>query len=163
MTLRRCVAAMAPLLGAVWGCGTSTEPSAKVTAISPAFGFNDAALPATITGESFRPSLRFDTMGGAASAEAGAFAGALTPVGGAAADSIPLGEVTWQSATTLAAMIPPGVPRGRYDVAITDPRGARVQLDDAFESLGPDTEAPAVTIARPAPGTLITGATTVTV
>src|SRR6478672_541095 len=163
MTLRRCVATMAPLLGAVSGCGTSTEPSATVTAVSPAFGFNDTALPVTIAGESFRPAFRFDTMGAAASTEASAFSATLTPVGGSASDSISLGDVAWQSPSALAATIPAGVPKGHYDVVVTDPRGTHVQLDDGFVSLGPDTDAPTVMIVSPAPGTLITGGTTVTV
>src|SRR5207344_1006474 len=52
MTPRRCVAAVAPLIGAVWGCGASTEQSAKVTAMSPASAFNDVAFPASIAGDS---------------------------------------------------------------------------------------------------------------
>ena len=65
MTPRRCVAAMASLIGAVWGCGASTEPNAKVTAMSPASAFNDVAFPASIAGDAFRPAYRFDTMAAA--------------------------------------------------------------------------------------------------
>ena len=97
MTPRRCVAALAPLIGAVWGCGASTEQNAKVTAISPGAAFNDVAFPVSISGDAFRPIYRFDTMAAATQSESGSFSVALTPAGGgaAAADSVPLDGVTW--------------------------------------------------------------------
>ena len=118
MTPRRCVAAVAPLIGAVWGCGASTEQNAKVTAMSPASAFNDVAFPASIAGDSFRPIYRFDTMAAATESESGSFSAALTPAGasttnGSAADAFSLGDVTWQSPEAIAAMVPAGIPAGR--------------------------------------------------
>src|SRR4051794_1295533 len=171
MTPRRCVAALAPLFGAVWGCGASTEQHAVVIAISPASAFNDVAFPVSIAGDdrhAFRPVYRFDTMAAATQEEIGAFSAALTPAGGStmngsAADSVALGGVTWRSATELAATVPAGIPAGAYDVVVIDPRGAPVQLDAGFHSLGPDTEPPAAHIERPVAGSLIAAGTTVTV
>src|SRR3954452_4096307 len=97
MTPRTCVAAVAPLIGAVWGCGASTEPDAMVSAMSPAAAFNDAAFAVSITAKAFRPVYRFDTMAASTQAEHGSFAAVLTPVGGSAADAVPLGGVIWQS------------------------------------------------------------------
>src|SRR3954470_7409047 len=163
MTPRRCVAALAPLFGAFWGCGASTEQHAVVTGITPAAAFNDVAFPVSIAGDmrdSFRPVYRFDTMAAATQEENGSFSAALTPaegstMNGAATDSIALGGVTWQSPTMLAATVPAGIPFGPYDVVVTDPRGPRAQLAGGFFSLGPDMEPPAAHIERPVAGSLI--------
>src|SRR3954471_14505120 len=172
MTPRRCVAALAPLFGAFWGCGASTEQLAEVTSITPASAFNDVAFPVSIAAGdprySFRPVYRFDTMAASTQEENGSFSAALTPaegstMNGAATDSIALGGVTWQSPTMLAATVPAGIPFGPYDVVVTDPRGARAQLAGGFFSLGPDMEPPAVHIERPVAGSLIAAGTTVTV
>jgi hypothetical protein len=163
MTPRRCVAAMAPLIGAVWGCGASTEKDAEITSIVPATAFNDVGFPVSIVGGSFRPIYRFDTMAAATQEDSGSFSAALLPAGGSDAESILLGGVTWQSPKALAATVPAGVPAGSYDVVVTDPRGSRVQLDGAFVSLGPDTEAPSVRLDSPVARSLIAGGTTVTV
>src|SRR4051794_32603890 len=166
MTPRRCVAALAPLFGAFWGCGASTEQHVVVSAITPASAFNDVAFPVSIAGDAFRPIYRFDTMAAATQEEIGSFSAALTPSGGlmdgSAADSIALGGVAWQSPAALAATAPAGIPAGRYDVVVIDPRGARAQLEAGFLSLGPDMEPPAVHIETPVAGSLIGAGTTVT-
>jgi hypothetical protein len=154
---------MAALLGAVWGYGANTEPPANVIAISPAIAFNDAALTVSIVGGYFRPTYGFDTMAAAANTNVGTFSAALTPVGGSATDSIALAGVTWQSPKALVATVPAGVPEGRYDVTVTDPRGARMQLDGGFVSLGADTARPTVTVESPPAGTLVAAGTRVTV
>jgi hypothetical protein len=163
MTPRTCVAAVAPLIGAVWGCGASTEPDAMVSAMSPAAAFNDAAFAVSITAKAFRPVYRFDTMAASTQAEHGSFAAVLTPVGGSAADAVPLGGVIWQSPEALAATAPAGIPAGTYDVVVTDPRGGRGQLDGGFLSLGPDLHGPTVRVATPPARRLIAAGTTVTV
>lgn len=163
MTPSRCVAAVAPLIGALWGCSANSEQTATVNAISPAAAFNDVAFPASIVGDSFRPIYRFDTMAAATDEESSAFAVHLRPVGGSDMESIALDGVTWTSPTGISATIPAGVPAGPYDVVVTDPRGTSVQLDGGFLSLGPDTIAPTISIERPAPRALIAAGTTVTV
>jgi hypothetical protein len=163
MTPRTCVAALAPLIGAVWGCGASAEQDAQVTALSPAAAFNDVGFAVSIGGKAFRPVYRFDTMSASTQADHSSFAAVLTPAGGSAADSVPLGAVTWQSPEELAATAPAGLPAGTYDVVVTDPRGDRAQLDGAFLSLGPDLQPPEVHLESPVPGSLIAAGTTVTV
>jgi len=169
MTPTRCVAAVAPLIGALWGCSANSEQTATVTAISPTAAFNDVAFPASIVGDSFRPIYRFDTMAAATDEDSSAFSVHLRPVAGAVAgdgsdaDSVALGSVTWTSPQGISATIPAGVPAGTYDVVVTDPRGASVQLDAGFVSLGPDTVAPMIGIERPAPRALIAAGTSVTV
>jgi len=163
MTPTRCVAAVAPLIGALWGCSANTEQTAKVTAISPATAFNDVAFRASIVGDSFRPIYRFDTMAAATDEDSGAFSVHLRPVGGSDGDSVALDGVAWTSPQGIAATVPAGVPAGMYDVVVTDPRGASVELDAGFLSLGPDDVAPMIGIERPAPRALIAAGTTVTV
>jgi hypothetical protein len=48
-------------------------------------------------------------------------------------------------------MVPTGVPAGSYDVDVTDPRGQHTRLGEAFTSLGPDQDAPALASRRPGP------------
>jgi hypothetical protein len=163
MTRRRSAAAAASLIGAVWGCAANTETESKVTAIVPAAAFNDIAFPALIQGDSFRPTYRFDTMAAAAGTDVGTFTAALTPVGGAADAAIALEGVTWQSPWALAVTVPAGVPAGRYDVGVTDPRGRKMQLEKGFVSLGSDTVPPAVHVDAPAAGAIIGSGTTVQV
>ena len=63
-----------------------------------------------------------------------------------------LDAVTWQSPRSRwRAMVPAGVAAGAYDVVVTDPRGRRGTLPQAFTSLGPDLEAPTITILTPEP------------
>jgi hypothetical protein len=159
---------MAPLIGAVWGCGASTEQNAKVNAISPATAFNNVAFLASIAGDAFRPIYRFDTMAAATESESGSFSAALTGAEGAttngsAAASFALGDVVWQAPDALSGMVPAGIPAGPYDVVVTDPRGNRARLDTGFLSLGPDTQAPAVHIESPVARGLIAAGTNVTV
>ena len=159
MTGRRSAAATA-LIGAFWGCAANTETESKVTAIAPAAAFNDSAFPALIQGDAFRPIYRFDTMAAAAGTDVGSFSATLTPIDGPAEAAIALEGVTWQSPWAIAATVPAGVPAGRYDVAVTDPRGRKMQLAGGFVSLGSDTEPPLVAVDEPAPGAIIgTGAT----
>ena len=145
MTRRRSAAATASLIGFVCGCAASTERDSKVTAIDPATAFNDAAFIAQIQGGLFRPTYDFDTKAASAATEVATFSSVLQPVDGPATAAIPLDGVAWQSPTALTATVPAGVPAGRYDVVVKDPRGRRMQLDGGFVSLGADAEAPVVT------------------
>jgi hypothetical protein len=161
MTPSRRVAATASLIGAVWGCGASTEPNARVTAMVPDAAFNDAAFSALISGDSFRPAYSFDTMAAAAHTDVADFSAVVTPVAGGA--TIPLGGVSWQSSKALTATVPAGLPAGSYDVVVTDPRGNQLRLASGFLSLGHDDVPPAVTIDSPAPDSLVGEGSSVTV
>src|SRR3954468_5960648 len=165
MTPWRCAAA-ALLLGAGWGCAASNEPTFALTAVSPNMAFNDAPLALTVGGEPFRPTYRFDTMSGAAANEIGTFSVTLTSIPSPALPtpvSIQLDGVTWQSASKLTGTLPPGAPAGAYDVVVTDPRGQRKQLPQAFTSLGPDQQPPTITLLAPEAGTIIAAGTTISV
>jgi len=165
MTPGRCVAT-ASLLGAVWGCTASNEPMVELNTIKPNMAYNDAPLPLSIQGKKFRPTYRFDTMAGATETEVGTFSITLTSIPSPTLPSpieVALDAVVWNSPTALAAMLPAHVPAGAYDVVITDPRGQRVALPQAFTSLGPDDQPPTVTLLSPAPTTIVAAGTTITV
>ena len=74
-----------------------------------------------------------------------------------------LAEVSWLTIDALVATLPAAVPAGVYDVAVTDPRGRRTDLPGGFTSLGPDEDAPIVTIEAPKPGSIIGAETVVSV
>ncbi len=166
MTVRACAAATASLIGAAWGCGAASDPMATVDKVSPKMAYNNAPTTLQIGGGPFRPAYRFDTMAGAASANAGGFSVTLTSVPTAASDTpvtVQVAEVAWLTINALVATIPAAVPAGAYDVAVTDPRGRRTDLPGGFTSLGPDEEAPIVTIEAPKPGSIIGAETLVSV
>jgi hypothetical protein len=166
MTVRGCAAATASLLGAAWGCGTANDPVATVDKVSPEMAYNNAPTALQIRGGPFRPAYRFDTMAGAASANAAGFSVTLTSVPAAASAtpvSVHVAEVSWLAIDALVATLPAAVPAGLYDVAVTDPRGGRTDRREGFTSLGPDEDRPIVTIEAPRPGSIIGAETRVTV
>jgi hypothetical protein len=153
------------LLGAVAGCGLGADPPAVLVQIAPAMAYNDAPVAANIYGGTFRPAYQFDTMGGSAGIEVSGFSATLVasavspqqarPQPAMGADSFPLDQVTWVSVGILSALVPPGIPAGRYDLIVADPRGHSAQLAGAFTSLGPDSTPPTVQIKNPSDGGVI--------
>ncbi len=160
MTPWRC-AATALLLGAGWGCAASDEPSFALTAFSPDVAFNDAPLAVMVMGEPLRPTYRFDTMAGAAATDVGTFSVTLSSA--STPDSYHLDAVAWQSPQALTAILPARVPAGTYDVVVTDPRGQRRELSQAFTSLGPDLEPPTITFLTPEPHAIVAAGTMVSI
>jgi IPT/TIG domain-containing protein len=164
MSPKRCAAATVSLFGAVWGCAAKSETTATLTAISPEAAYNNAASTVLIEGGPFRPAYDFDTMRGAAKTDLDAYSVAVTavpapPAGG----TIRLEAVSWQSPSALVATVPAGLPAGVYDVAVTDPRGGRAVLEHGFVSLGPDDQAPGVTIESPKSSSIIGAGSTVSI
>jgi hypothetical protein len=165
MTARSRAAATASLVGAVWGCGASPEQGAALIAVSPPMAYNDGSSALLIEGGPFRPAYRFDTVSASSQTDLGGFSAQLVPAPnspGTATVPIELRAVSWQSTGALAAMVPTGVPAGSYDVDVTDPRGQHTRLGEAFTSLGPDQDAPALALEAPGPGSLVGALTTVT-
>jgi hypothetical protein len=165
MTPRSCAATVS-LLGVMWGCSASTEVTGSVTSIFPDVAYNDVPFAVQIDGTLFRPAYGFDTMAGTTAAETGDFSVTFVSIAGDAAPkpvAVALEAVDWKTPTELGATVPAGVPAGAYDVVVRDPRGWTGTLHQAFASLGPDTEAPALTINSPQPRTLIGALTTISV
>lgn len=83
--------------------------SPTVTAITPASGPTDTAIPVTITGDNFAP----------------------TP--SAYLNGYRLSSLTYQDPQTLNATVPTGLPVGVYSLTVTNPDGKSDTLVDAFE------------------------------
>jgi hypothetical protein len=153
-------AATASLVGAVWGCGASSEQTAALIAVSPPMAFNDSPAALVIEGGPFRPAYTFDTMNAASTIEVAAFSARLIPAPGspaAGSPSISIDPVTWLSPSALQATLPAGVPAGIYDVDVVDPRGQHNVLSGAFQSLGGDDQAPVLGLVTP-PAPAVIGA-----
>jgi hypothetical protein len=148
------------LLGAAAGCGLGAEPPAVLVQIQPAMAYNDAPVAANVYGSAFRPAYQFDTTAGTARVEIGGFSATLVaPVSSmTSSDSFALGNVTLVSVEILSALIPAGIPSGKYDLIVGDPSGHSTRLAQAFTSLGMDSIPPTVSITSPTDGSAI-GAT----
>jgi len=165
MTPRSCAATVS-LLGVMWGCSASTEATGSLTAIFPDVAYNDVPFTVQIYGMELRPAYAFDTMSATTAAEAGGYAVTLVSIAGGTMPmplSVALESVAWKTPAEMGATVPAGVAAGAYDVVVTDPRGFSATLHQAFTSLGPDTEAPGLTINSPLPRSLIGALTTISV
>jgi hypothetical protein len=157
-------ATAAMLLGAAAGCGVGAEQPATLTQMSPAMAYDEAALPAAIEGQGFRPAYRFDTGSGSAALEVTGFGATLVadppqPDGG----NYPLSGVMWESDTILGAEIPAGIPAGLYDLVVVDPGGHTARRPQAFASLGPDVTPPLVQVSSPSDGGALAAGATIAV
>ena len=75
----------------------------------------------------------------------------------------PLEGLAWKNGTELRANVPAGLAAGFYDVKLRDPRGNTAMLSAGFESLGPDLDAPTVSIADPVADIVVAAGTEVPV
>jgi hypothetical protein len=148
------VASLFALAGCAVACSGSTEPPVVVAAIQPAQAFNDAKVEIIIEGGPFRPAYDIDTTARNAVTELGAFSAVLSPSSGVGARRA-VDALTWLSTSELAALLPPGLEQGAYDVQVRDPRGALGIRPGGFTSLGHDAEPPAVAILEPTDGAVV--------
>jgi len=122
------VAALAALLLA--GCPRTQTVSGPVpVAMTPSLGTAVAALPVVITGQNFDAAVKADFKTGTSVMDA-AFQARLLPEGGGAA--VVLQGVTLTDKRLLQAQVPAGIPRGSYDLEVTDPAGRVGVLGQAF-------------------------------
>jgi hypothetical protein len=138
----------------VTACAGNTEPDVAISGVSPAAAYDREKVPIVIAGGPFRPVYEIQTGAGHATTQLGSFTGFIAPrtPGGT---PLPFDELTWVSSTELLAVVPAAVPEGQYDVVVRDPRGLVARLDDAFQSLGPDTDEPEITIMQPPEATIV--------
>jgi len=136
-----CVAA--PLVLAA--CGGAEEPGPVLSSIEPGQAYSDAQFTISLGDGPFRPGVTIDPVAGSAALEPGAFAVSLISAGG----RVPAVSARWKNENLIEADIPAGLDAGRYDVELRDPRGKTALLPAAFTSLGPDHDAPVVTIEYP--------------
>ena len=158
--LARAPLGVASLLAAT--CSGNVEPEVTISGVSPATAYNDEEVAVVIRGGPFRPVYDIDTGEGRATSQLGDFTAFLTPKSGSGAQ-VAIGSLRWVSPSELGAVLPKTVARGVYDVEVRDPRSRLARLEDGFESLGPDTVDPIVTISQPPAGTIVIGGSEVPV
>jgi hypothetical protein len=127
--------------------------------------YNDTAVDVSIAGGPFRPAYAIDTVSGQASLDAGAFAAFLSPASSAGAGSVrtPIGSLLWLGESKLAGTVPVGLPEGKYDLMVQDPRGNHALLPEGYSSLGPDSQPPVVSLSQPLADSAIAAGTQISV
>jgi hypothetical protein len=138
----------------VLACGAGA-PSPSITAIMPARGYSDRPVRVTIQGKGFLPTFDIDPTSGRRRGDVSGFWGQV------GTDTLPvlLRDFDWLDMNTISALMDPGLPAGTHRLTVIDPRGESATLPNAFWSLGPDDDAPTVTIERPTAATPIVGGT----
>ncbi|HET8539025.1 MAG TPA: hypothetical protein VFL83_04040 [Anaeromyxobacter sp.] len=117
-------------LAAALACADPAPPDAPVlVAMIPSQGTSVAPLAVEIAGEHLDARVRTDFASGGGVVDAGYLA-RLVPVDGGA--DVDLLDVALTSRRTLRATVPAGVPRGAYDLVVTDPQGRVARLARAF-------------------------------
>jgi hypothetical protein len=127
------------LISTVAGCpltlpnafSVSAAPSITITRVSPAFGWTSASTPVVVEGMGFQSTPRLYVI-----------VPSLTP------RLRPLARPVFVDASTVAAVVPAGLPPGTYDVAAINPDGGGGVIRGAFRV----TMNPPPTIATVSPG-----------
>ncbi len=143
-----------------WGC---ENPRPVLTSVEPVQAYSDADVRLTLTGDGFLPATTLDPRTGSRVAVVDGFRVRMIK----GASWVELTDLTWQSTSRMAASLPSALaatlPAGPVDVELTDPRGQRATLANAFDELGPDLTPPVVTFTSPSadtpvgPGTTLRG------
>jgi hypothetical protein len=145
-----------------WGC---ENPRPVLTHVEPSEAYSDADVQLTLTGDNFLPTTTLDPASGSRVA---VFDGFHVRLGKGNA-WVELPDVVWQSTGQLAVSLSStqasvtGFPAGYLDLEITDPRGQRATMTDAFDELGPDHTPPTIIFTSPpsdtpvGPGTILRG------
>lgn len=146
--------------GQFWAC---ENPRPALTYVEPAQAYSETTIRLTLVGDGFIPATTLDPGSGNRVAVTDGFHARM----GRDTQWAELDDLVWQSTGQLAASLlketAAGLPSGYWDVEVLDPRGQRATLAQAFHELGPDTEAPIVTLTSPAadtpvgPGTILHG------
>ncbi|HEX9051566.1 MAG TPA: hypothetical protein VF841_13625 [Anaeromyxobacter sp.] len=121
--------ALAALL--VAACASSPPPGPVPLSVTPRQGGSSAPTPVEISGAGFDASVKTNYADGSGSTLQATFAASLLPWDGSPA--VALGSVAFTERRTLTAVVPAGLPPGRYDVSVTDPAGRTGVLPDGYE------------------------------
>jgi hypothetical protein len=143
-----------------WGC---ENPHPALTHVEPGQAYSDAEVRLTLTGDNFLPATTLDPGSGSRIATMDGF---HVRVGKANAWA-ELTDLAWQSTSQMTGLLPGDVadalPQEELDVEISDPRGQRAVILDAFHELGRDLAPPFALFTNPSadtpvgPGTLLRG------
>ena len=143
-------------------CGCE-NPQPALIRVEPGQAYSDHDVRLTLLGDGFLPATTLDPASGRRVAVIDGFHARIGKDVGWAE----LTDLAWQSTGQMSASLlnasASGLPRGYLDVQITDPRGQRAALPNAFYEFGPDVTPPTITFTSPAPdapvgpGTLLRG------
>lgn len=119
-----------PSLALLIGCARPPSSQGPVPlAVVPSQTTGLTALTVEVSGEGFEAVVQTDFGGGQSTLQVGFQVSLIPSAGGAAVD---LGQVTLTPRKTLTAVVPPGLPRGTYDVQVVDPAGRSGVLARGF-------------------------------
>ena len=159
--MRTVVSVVGGLLLTAAACGGTGDSAITLTALTPNHAYADAPLAAALRGGPFRPALSIDTSSGTAHIDTTAFDCSLLPAtaasGVTAASALPI--IGWPDPMQLDVSVPAGLNAGPYDVQLRDPSGRTSVLRMGFFSLGPDLDAPDVSLDSPLGGTFVVAGT----
>jgi len=147
----RAVAA-ALVVASLLGCADA-GPSATVTAVKPTRAYSDVAVPLTIQAPGLRAGLFVDVTGQTATFDDSTVHAWLMP-SKPDLPTISLDPVRWHyifaGQSFFRATVPAGMDADVYALRMEAPNGRQATLANAFEELGPDAEAPNISLGAPA-------------
>jgi hypothetical protein len=119
------------------GCGGEGPPALSPEAVTPARGAEGSTTRVEITGQGLRPRLHVDFETPARSRVEADFRAELFSA--ATGARVALQDVAPGAGDreVLTATVPPGLPRGTYELTVTDPRGREATLRAAFRVVAP--------------------------
>lgn len=111
------------------GCGKQGSGRPVVELVSPSSTPAGTTPSVIVTGGSFFSNVAVD-LSGESPAQIESEFSALLRVG--EATDVALEQVQWMNASTLSAVVPPGLAVGSYDLIVVGPTGASNRLEGAF-------------------------------
>jgi len=139
------------LAAASLGCADS-GPTPSVASVKPTRAYSDVAVPLTIQAPGLRAGLFVDVTGQTASFDDGTVHAWLVP-NTPGLPTVSLDPVRWQyispSQSYFRATIPAAIDADIYALRMEAPNGHAATLPNAFEELGPDKEAPIISVGAP--------------
>ena len=144
----------------LWGCG---NPQPTLAGVEPGQAYSDGNVRLTLLGSGFLPATTLDPVSGRRIAAINGFHARI----GKDAAWTELTELAWQSTGQMTASFLSAsaeiLSPGYLEVEITDPRGQKAALPNAFYELGPDITPPTIAFTSPSadtpvgPGTVLRG------
>ncbi|MES1157936.1 MAG: hypothetical protein ABUL67_02435, partial [Haliangium ochraceum] len=144
-----------------FACSPS-RPRASIARVTPNRAHTDNPVALSIETPGLQPALVLDLSGGKY-VPASESPRVSLRAGAAPDEDIVLSPTAWDETFHVTASTPSGLPAAVYTIRIADAAGGVAVLEDAFESLGPDTDPPIVELIKPADGARVGGDAEITV
>jgi len=150
---RRDLRAVAPALAVtLLGCADA-GPTPSVTSVKPARAYSDLAVPLTIQAPGLRAGLFVDVTGQSATFDDSTVHAWLVP-NTPGLPIVSLDPVRWRyvsgGTSSFRATVPAAIDADVYSLRMEAPNGRQATLPNAFVELGPDEEAPNISLGAPA-------------